>query len=403
MATAASNTVPVEHPFDEDKISRLHSNAMKVLKGLQAGAKDDDTGQKSAPTFQISKAAQLVGRSASAIREAEKDGRLPARERTGSGHRVQYTLEDLDNMREVFGTRPWRDPGDPVAAISISNFKGGVGKSTTAVNLAQYLSIRGYRVLLVDCDSQASTTMLFGYTPDRDLGEQDTLYGYLHDRPLDGLRSIIRKTHFHNLHLIPANLRLYNLEYEMAAFIAQNPGDGVSIIDFLANALVEVEDDYDVIVMDPPPALGMMSMGVMQAANAMIIPMPPSMLDFSSTTSFLDMLQKTIKELGGLTGKRPVYNFVKVLGSKVDESKSMQTEILKMARSLFGDSLLRSVIKTSAEIDNASSRMKTVYELDKPVTSYEVYTRCINFLNAVNEEIEQEVLKTWPSRAGALL
>jgi len=402
MATAASNVTidPVE-AFDEDKISRLHSNALKVLKGLQAQARNDVTGQKTAPTFQISRAAQLVGRSASAIREAEKDGRLPPRQRTGSGHRVQYSLEDLDQMRAVFGTRPWRDPADPVAAISISNFKGGVGKSTTAVNLAQYLAIKGYRVLLIDCDSQASTTMLFGYVPDAQLGEGDTLYGYLHDTPLDGLRSIIRPTHFHNLDLIPANLQLYNLEYEMAAYIAQNPG-GIDVIDFLAQAINTVQEDYDVIIMDPPPALGMMSMGVMQAANAMIIPMPPSMLDFSSTASFLEMLKKTIRSLGQLTGKRPLYNFVKVVGSKVDDTKSMHREILEMTRSLFGDSILRAVIKTSAEIDNASSRMKTVYELDRPVTSHEVYTRCMTFLNAVNAEIEQEILRTWPSKEAAL-
>lgn len=401
MATAASVIAEANEAFDEDKISRLHSNALKVLKGLQAQAKSDHTGLKTAPTFQISRAAQLVGRSASAIREAEKDGRLPQRERTGSGHRVQYSLKDLDDMRAVFGTRPWRDQTDPIAAISISNFKGGVGKSTTAVNLAQYLAIRGYRVLLVDCDSQASTTMLFGYVPDAQLGEADTLYGYLHDTPLDGLRSIVRKTHFHNLDLIPANLQLYNLEYEMAAYMAQN-ANGVDIIDFLAQALDTIQEDYDVIIMDPPPALGMMSMGVMQAANAMIIPMPPSMLDFSSTASFLEMLKKTIRSLGQLTGKRPLYNFVKVVGSKVDDTKSMHREILEMTRSLFGDSMLRAAIKTSAEIDNASSRMKTVYELDRPVTSHEVYTRCMTVLNAVNHEIEQEILQTWPSKASFL-
>ena len=403
MATAAAAVAnDRDDLYDEDKLSRLHKNALKVLKHIRESAVDERTGQKSAPTYQISKAAQLVGRSASAIREAEKDGRLPPRERTGSGYRVGYSLEDLDRMREVFGTRPWRDPADPPAIISVSNFKGGVGKSTTAVHLAQYLAIKGYRVLLVDCDSQASTTMMFGYIPDIDLQDADTFYGYIQDPPLDGLRSIIRPTYFHNLHLIPTNLKLYNLEWEMAAYMATRE-NGFEIIDFLGNHLSAVAQDYDVIILDPPPALGMMSLGVMQAANALLIPMPPSLVDFASTTSFLDMTTTTIAALQKVTGKRPVYNFVKVVGSKVDDGKSMHREILELTRGLFGeDTMLRATLKSSAEIDNASSRMRTVYELERPVTSYEVHNRCISYLNAVNDEIEQEILKTWPSKAEAL-
>src|SRR3546814_8485333 len=64
-------------------------------------------------------------------------------------------------MREVFGTRPWRSPEDPPAILSVCNFKGGVGKSTIALHLAQHFAINGYRVLFIDCDSQASSTMMF--------------------------------------------------------------------------------------------------------------------------------------------------------------------------------------------------------------------------------------------------
>ncbi|WP_121120131.1 AAA family ATPase [Croceibacterium ferulae] len=398
MATKLSNK-PLAASAGTDDLGVLHRKASTILKRLRDNALDPGTGQKHGPTFAISKAAKLVDRTPSAIREAERDGRLPARERTASGHRLQYSLAELDNMREVFGTRPWREPDDVPAIISVSNFKGGVGKSTIALHLAQSLAIKGYRVLLIDCDSQASTTMMFGYRPDIDLGENDTLYGHFHDPELLGVQSIIRKTHFFGLDLIPANLKLYNLEYEIAAHLART--HSFDIIDLVSEAIHSVVHDYDVVVMDPPPALGMVSMAVLQAANAMIIPMPPSVIDFSSTVSFIDMARTTMQQLEEAGSRvRPAYNFIRVLGSRVDESKSMHRELLAMMREVFGGSMLSSVMPTSAEIDNASSRMKTVYELERAVTSHEVHTRCLNHLNAVCDDVERDILRTWSSRAG---
>jgi chromosome partitioning protein len=80
----------------------------------------------------------------------------------------------------------------------------------------------------------------------------------------------------------------------------------------------------------------------------------------------------------------------------------MQREILTMMRQVFGGSMLNSVLRTSAEIDNASSRMKTVFELDRPVTSHEVHNRCMKHLGDVCYDIEVDVLRTWESRAGAM-
>lgn len=302
-------------------------------------------------------------------------------------------------MRAVFGTRPWRAPTDTPAVISVSNFKGGVGKSTVALHLAQHFAIHGYRVLFIDCDSQASSTMMFGYRPDVDLTEDDTLYGHFHNPELLGVRSIIRKTHFFGLDLIPANLKLYNLEYEIAGYLAQN--QNFDIIDLIAEAIDTVVDDYDIVIMDPPPALGMVSMAVLQAANAMVIPVPPSVIDFASTVSFIDMARTTMKQLEQLAKRvKPAYNFIRLVGSRVDESKSMHREILSMMRQVFGGSMATSVLKTSAEIDNASSRMKTVFELDRPVTSHEVHNRCMKYLSDVCREIEADVIRSWASRAG---
>jgi len=102
--------------------------------------------------------------------------------------------------------------------------------------------------------------------------------------------------------------------------------------------------------------------------------------------------------LGGRA--RPAYNFIRVVASRVDENKSMHRELLAMMRDVFGGSMLTSIMPTSAEIDNASSRLKTVFELERPVTSRDVHVRCLKYLHAVCDEIEQDVVGTWASRAG---
>src|SRR3546814_5236642 len=124
-------------------------------------------------------------------------------------------------MRGSFGTWPWGAPAYPVSLLAVQNFKVCVGKSNTAVHLAQNLAIRGYRVLLIDCDSQASATTLFGYVPDLDLSEDETLYPSLREGERETLEYAIKKTHFDGLDLIPANLRLFQSEYELAARMAR--------------------------------------------------------------------------------------------------------------------------------------------------------------------------------------
>jgi chromosome partitioning protein len=91
-----------------------------------------------------------------------------------------------------------------------------------------------------------------------------------------------------------------------------------------------------------------------------------------------------------------------MLATRADEQKSMQRELLGLMRTLFGDTMLRTVLKDSAEIDNASARLMTVYELEQPVTSRETYQRCLTYLNGVNAEVETLIRLTWPSHTARL-
>ena len=379
-------------------IADLYTRSLSVLELVRSRGTGDSALARQAPHFTITRVAELVGRTSAAIRDAEKEGRLPSVARTASGRRVGYSLGEINQMRGVFGTRPWRAAGDPLSVIAVQNFKGGVGKSTVASHLAQYLAIKGYRVCLIDCDSQGSSTAMFGYVPDLDIEEDDTLYPFFRHAEMASLAYAVRETHWDGLYLVPANLRLYSSEYELAARVARAEPN---LLNRLAEGIASIGDHFDIVILDPPPALGTISLSVMRAANALLVPIPPTVIDFTSTTSFLAMLHETIQTLQERQLSVDL-RWMRLLATRADEQKSMQRELLGLMRNLFGDLLLHTVLKDSAEIDNASARLMTVYELEHPVTSRETYQRCITYLNGVNGEIETQIRLTWPSHVGRL-
>ncbi|MBB3954025.1 AAA family ATPase [Novosphingobium sediminicola] len=392
---SALDEVRMEEALD---VASLADRSSSVLEKLRSSARDMRAEERREPSFPIGKAAELVGRTTAAIREAESDGRLEAPPRGENNRRLGYTLAQLNDMRGTFGTRPWRAPEDPCSILAVQNFKGGVGKSTLSVHLAQYLAIHGYRVLLIDCDSQASATTLFGYVPDLDLGEEDTLYPFLREGERTTLEYAIRKTHFDGLDLIPANLRLFQSEYELAARMARGQG---ALLNRLSQGIQSVQDLYDVVILDPPPALGAISLSVLRAANALVVPVPPTVMDFSSTAAFLAMLDETIQDLQQYD-LAPQLAFLRFVASKVDENKSMQRGLLELMRQLYGNAMIRTPLKDSAEIDNATARLMTVYELSGPMTSKQVRDRCLTYLDGVCGEIEVDIRRTWPSHLARL-
>ena len=284
-------------------------------------------------------------------------------------------------MRDVFGTRPRRGPEDTPTVLAVQNFKGGVGKSTLTCHLAQYLALKGYRVAVIDCDSQASTTTIFGFNPDIDIDDEQTLLPFFRHGGEPDLKYGLRATAWPGIDLIPANLGLYQAEYEAAARLRGNP----DALDRLRRGVEGLAVDYDVVLLDPPPALGMLSLAVLRAANALLIPTPPSTVDFASTAHFLRMIVETLEVMQNHLGARG-YHFLRVVATKVDEGKSAHTQIRDM---------LSASPLDSAEIDNANVQLRTVYELSGPATK--TYERCRNNLDRLNGEIELLIRKAWPS------
>ena len=105
--------------------------------------------------------------------------------------------------------------------IAVTNFKGGSGKTTTAAHLAQYFALRGYRVLAVDLDPQASLSALFGFQPEFDVGDNETLYGAIrYDESQRALAEILRPTYFAGLDIVPGNLELHEFEHDTPKMLA---------------------------------------------------------------------------------------------------------------------------------------------------------------------------------------
>ena len=383
--------------IDTEDIRAIESASYAVMERLRETVFAPGGVKELKRRFSISEAAAMVGRSTTSIRQAEQSGRLPSPVMGARGRRRGYALDAVNRMRHAFGTLPWRDPAtDEAVVLAVQNFKGGVGKSTLTAHLSQYLALRGYRVCVIDCDPQGSTTSLFGINPDYDLDLEDTLHPFFHgDR--ESLAYALRDTYWDQLALVPSNLSLYSAEYFVAARLPRNP----AMLDRLRRGIQGIKEDFDVVVVDPPPALGMISLSVLRAANALIVPCRPATIDFGSTAHFFTMMLEALETLGR-HGLPASYKFLQVLANDMDEGKSAHSRITAMMQQVYGARMMSTVMKDSAEIDNACGRLMTVYELEAPITSREVHRRAKVYLDAVNREIETLIRKTWPSHQDAL-
>lgn len=343
--------------------------------------------------FGVADAAALLGCSTNRIRMAEDDGRLPA-PLVKDGRRLGYDVAALLHMREVLQASPRRAPDDAPAILAVQNFKGGVGKSTVTTHLAHYLAIAGYRILVVDCDSQATTTTLFGFNPQFDIGRDQTLYPYLSIDPTQqDLLYAVQRTPWPNVDLIPSCLELFDIEYELAA---SSSGQHSLAARFrkLKQGLNDLAKNYDVVILDPPPALGTVSLAVMQTTNALLVPLAATIPDFCSTVQFLSMMDQVLDQMRA-AGISVDYQFSRLVCSRHDTSNPGEDMVLRIMEETFGPSLMPVAILDSAEISHAALRMMTVYELDRPIGTPKTHKRCRSNLDEVFRGIETLIRRNW--------
>lgn len=334
------------------------------------------------------------------VDERNPDGtvKVPQGTREGRGARW-FTLEEIHQIQGIKGIRRWRDERDPCLVLAISNFKGGVGKSTTAVPVAQWFARQGYRVLLVDSDPQGSCTTAFGLRPDQDIEEEKTLGPWLFgevaspDTWTGTLATAVQKTYWDGLDLIASNLHLYGAEFGLASRRLKDPS--FLFYRVLHEGLEPLKKDYDLIVIDTPPSLSYLTTNALFAADGVIMPVPPAMMDFASSVSFFKLLTDLINTVDEIEPTPKTFRFLAALVTKVEPGKAEQVAIEEWLREAFPKRVLKATVGQSAAIRLAAD-IQTPYEIERYDGDRRTLKRAIEYLDAVNLEIERLVRAHWP-------
>lgn len=398
-STPAANSRPkATQAFDETiwEDSQALGSQLQVLRE-RLFAPD---AEKELRSFSTAETAKLIGVTESYIRNLATDETGPIPEKAHTGRR-RYTLEQVHALRQHLTKGktsyvPWRKDDEHLQVIAVTNFKGGSGKTTTATHLAQYLALHGYRVLAVDLDPQASMSALFGYQPEFDVGDNQTLYGAIrYDEERRSLAEIVRKTYFAGLDLVPGNLELHEFEHDTPRVLSsgEHDDDGLFFMR-VASALHSVADDYDVVVIDCPPQLGFLTMSALCAASAVLITVHPQMLDVASMNQFLAMtsqLLAVVRDNGGNLD----YDWMRYLVTRHEPSDGPQNQIVAFLRNLFGERVLTPMMVKSTAISDAGLSKQTVYEAPRESMHRQTYDRALESMDAVNGDIEKLILQAW--------
>ena len=402
MSSETLITAPQHEITTADYIKSIAARSLNVVDKLRAAALRPDAHKRLDIRIGIEEVARLLDCSAPRIRDAEADGRLPPAETGENGRRLGYTVSDLWNMREVLNASPRRPEHIRPTILAVQNFKGGVGKSTITVHLSHYLAIKGYRILVIDCDSQATTTTCFGLDPHLFVEQSETLYPFLSiEKEQSSLHYAIQKTSWPNIDIIPSMQGLYDAEYELAATSGKGGSILLDRLSQLKEGVEEVATNYDIVILDPPPALGTLSIAVMRAANSLLVPLAATMPDYTSTAKFLDMLGVVAEDLEEASNRANLdvamnMDFISVICSKFNTNdKSQQNMFSKVLKTGFGAELLSTPVLESAEISHALSRWKSVYELTRPIGASKTYKRCRENLDDAFANVEKEILLSW--------
>lgn len=351
------------------------------------------------------------------IYTAQKENRLPQPDviKVGSKNKRRgATLAQVLEMQEYFKTSPRRQPGEDPHTLSFINFKGGCYKSTTSQYAGSYYAMLGYRVLLVDLDPQASLTLNCGIFPDVDSSYEKSICPFVTDdgdfRP-EQIRDVVQDTHIPNLKIIPSCLDLAGVEFGLSnelveARTADDANRMANVFFRVREALELVKGDYDIVILDGTPSLGLLPLNIILASDTAIVPVPTEATDFASTRSFCKLYKQQADVLTEAFGEQIPLPDMYILPTRFAPSEhnaSVSSEaILSAVRDIFGAKCLKTVIrKHESVVSNLSFFRRTVFDVNAGDcnVSREARNKAIaNFSTVFDEILEKVILPRWPSK-----
>lgn len=348
------------------------------------------TAAKSAPTLKAVQLAELCGVDKSKIAYRLTRGDLPSGAIHGNSR--EWTMAESQAWARELRAEHLRPEGAAGITITVANFKGGVAKTTSAVTLAQGLSMRGHKVLLVDLDPQGSATTLFGVLPDAEVETEHTAMS-LFTGDQDNLQYAIRPTYWPNIDLVCAAPLLYGAEFHLPARQARDAG--FEFWRVLDRGLDLTREAYDVIVIDTPPSLSYVTINALMAADGVIMPLPPSALDFASSAQFWDLFSDLCNQLVRSRGKDKSFEFIDVLLSRVEASDTASSVVRQWVLQGYGDKVLPIEIPKTSVAATASAEFGTVYDLPRGSVNAKTFTRARVAYDRMCELIEQQIEAVW--------
>lgn len=360
------------------------------------------------PLFTASRAADMLDCSRHSVTRALQELEIGQQVKVGETHHYSLTQDDFIKLAKRFHVQDGERR--PAVVVALINQKGGVAKTTTAIHLAHYCALLGYRTLAIDVDSQASMTAYMGVAPDVEINEEDTLFPILVGEHLDLRRLIRTAPHIKNLDFVPACLQLSvanelafsrQMEIQVSERLGKKHGFIPQVDDFqffnrVRKAIAEVRSDYDVIILDCPPHITASTYNVIYAADFALVPTSTSILDLASTLRFVDWVSEIRSSLPGL-----VLHRVKFLATNYDGGKASE-EGLSLMRQILGDHLLKTPTLRSSEIQRAGALLRTIYEAQTFMGSREAWKRSCDSMDKVNREILDVIGDIWTVKQSAI-